>query len=487
MKSKWKRSIFVSILLSGLGGAFLTLTSPVDGTEANPLRGYAELGTLLASTQGSSSQNPYSQFFTENTLTVTKEGDGFLPGTLRTILLQAAGIRHNNPFSLVKINFDPTVKRIRINKGNLPPLEEGLVAIDCVGQVTFDGSLLDARYLEEGESPAGLILKSSGNTLKGCRFEGFAGHAIVVAGNRNQIRENRIGNPPVPKPAGLPAGAADDVLTNAGSGIFIADGASENLIENNEILGNKQDGVTFSTQAGPGNRIDANVFDENGRKGIHGGDNAYRATKPVLKPVVREGDSYILSGTTSEGGELEIALASASGKEGKMVIVPSFMTGRGDFSVSVKNKGFIPGSSKIVALLNAPGRNVSEFSEPALVLTDVVRSTEPAPLLSETQTREEVVAPPPAAEESDTTLPKPLNNRADSALSVGSGPAHGSFTNPAPSSPPSVDPFLNATTIPPPSPPPSPDTPSVQPSSPPSKSGESDSLRIDSVDVNGAP
>jgi hypothetical protein len=96
--------------------------------------------------------------------------DGVLPGTLRTILLQAAGIRHNNPFTLVKINFDTSVKRVRVTKGDLPPVVEGLISIDCADRVILDGSLLEPSYLGEGEAVAGLTLSSSGNTVKGCQI-----------------------------------------------------------------------------------------------------------------------------------------------------------------------------------------------------------------------------------------------------------------------------------------------------------------------------
>src|SRR4029450_10285131 len=102
------------------------------------------------------------------------------------------------------------------------------------------------------------------------------------------------------------------------------------------------------------------------------------------------------------------SLASASGKEGKMVIVPSFSNGRGDFSVSVKNKGFIPGVTKIVALLNPAGRNPSEFSEPALILDTVKSTDQPPTLSSETTPREETTSTPPSpTEEGDTAQPKP--------------------------------------------------------------------------------
>jgi parallel beta helix pectate lyase-like protein len=494
---KRKAGLFIAALAS-LGVILTTYSRPLSGTEAG---NYADLGILLASQTGvaANPQNPYTQFFSEVTLTVTKEGDGFLPGTLRTILLQAAGIRHNNPFNLVKIYFDPSVKRVRVNKGNLPPIEEGLITIDCAQKVTLDGSLIDSRYLEEGESPAGLTLHSSGNVIKGCQFEGFGGHAIVLAGNRNQIRENRIGALPVAKtlPNGLPAPASpEDTLTNSGSGIYIADQASENQIESNEILGNRQDGITFASQTGPGNRIVGNVFDENAKKGIQGG-TLYRTARPVLRPIMKEGDSYIISGIASDTGEIEISMAASDGKEGKMTIVPPFSTGRGDFSVSVKSKGFVPGSTKIVALATASGRNTSEFSDPVPIPTDQPTADYPSP------STETIVTPRNTegasssttfedSKESDSNSAKPLNDRAGSALSVGTPPpptfpsTPSSSGTPQASTPPGIDPFLNAITIPQASTPPGEPT-VTPPTNNRGKSGESDSIRVEASDVGGAP
>jgi hypothetical protein len=141
----------------------------------------------------------------------------------------------------------------------------------------------------------------------------------VSAGNRNQIRENKIGSE-APKSASGSAGspqATEDTLTNSGSGIYLAENASENTIESNQIGGNKADGITFSPQAGTGNRLIGNIFAENGKKGINSNDNANRTSRPALKPIYREGDSYIIAGTLSDVSDLEIFLAGANGREGK--------------------------------------------------------------------------------------------------------------------------------------------------------------------------
>ncbi|MFO1520254.1 MAG: right-handed parallel beta-helix repeat-containing protein [bacterium] len=518
MKKGWK-TLTALFVFAVLVPTLYSLRS--TGNEPGPLQTYASLGNLLAAPAAPTQQTYFNQFFTEENLTVTQEGDGFVPGTLRTILLQAAGIRHNNPFTLVKIGFDSGVKKVRLIKGNLPAVEDGLTTIDCGNRVIIDGSQIDPRYLQEGETANGLTFRSSGNALKGCQLIGFSGHALVLSGNRNQIKENKIGTEAAQKtnPASPPTpGAPDDVITNGGSGIYIADQASENVIESNSILGNKQDGITLSPQAGPGNRIVNNVFQDNGKKGINGNENANRTHKPAMKGMIKEGDTFIISGTVADTCDMEIYMASQSGREGKILIVPLFSTGRGDFSVSVKNKGFIPGESKIVVLATASGHNTSEFSD-AVVVPSVDSHFEaytppsaPPSALTNTAGGNENKE---AAHEGIVTIEenkntdngtKPLNEKASSALSVGTPPlpttvspsntnsifsTTPSSSTPSPQAPPpAIDPFLNATTLPPPSPTPPPSTVSPPPSvqNNPAKSGASDSVRVESVtEINGAP
>ncbi|MDX1387201.1 MAG: hypothetical protein R3257_06390, partial [bacterium] len=73
----------------------------------------------------------YSALFTEEVLEVTRERDGLLEGTLRTVLIQASGIRSQNSFTLVRIVFSPQVRRVRITKGPLPKIDGSLTTLDC--------------------------------------------------------------------------------------------------------------------------------------------------------------------------------------------------------------------------------------------------------------------------------------------------------------------------------------------------------------------
>ncbi len=430
----------------------------------------------LFSQENNSSTALMNQFFSEQTLTVTNEGDGFVPGTLRTVLVQAAGIRKNNPFAVIKIVFDPNVKTSRIMKGPLR-IEGGLTQIDCANRVSIDGSLFDSRYADEKEILGGILIHSSGNSIKNCKIFGFPGKTLVVSGNRNQIRENVIGISSSSKANNPYATLASNVDDHSGSntGISLEDGASENIIESNNILGYKSEGVLFSALSGTGNRIVGNAFSENGNKGINEPDNPNKTYRVNLKSISKENDAYIVSGTLSDMAEVEFYLASPSGREGKMPITPPTLLNRGDFALSIKNKGFIPGMTRIVALATSPGRNTSEFSEAALIPTDAPRNEliQPAPLPTS--------AP---IESSNPSIPMDSGN--PNTATPSSSPGNTPVSISAPSAP-AIDPFLNATSLPPPPVPQIVEAPKTG-NNTPSKSGTSDSVRMESTfSIGNAP
>lgn len=369
-----------------------------------------------------------SQIFSEQILTVTKEGDGLIAGTLRTVLMQALGIRQNNPFTLVTINFDPSIKKIRISKGNLPPIDKGLITIDCGGKIILDGSQINPAELEPNEKITGITFRSSGNILKGCRFVGFKGAAVVLSGNRNQIRGNSFGDSA--KSATQTIGNSNDDSSNNGTAILILDESSENLIEANEFIHNRQESIVFNSQNGSGNRITANSFINNGQKGIQSNQNSNQTPKLTLRSIVKEGDGYLVSGTLNEPGEIELLMAYSANKENKITtIVPLIPFGKGDFSLSIKNKGFTPGTTKIFALSTAAGRNTSEFSDPVLIPIDPPKTVFPDPTPTKEIVKNDLketgsLQPQNQNQENEekkvstSNYAKPINERAGSALSA---------------------------------------------------------------------
>ncbi len=386
--------------------------------------------TLRAETNPTSSnksQQLINQIFSEQTFTVTKEGDGLIAGTLRTVLMQALGIRQNNPFTLVTINFDPSIKRIRISKGNLPPIDKGLITIDCGGKITLDGSQINPAELEPNEKIIGITFRSSGNILKGCRFVGFKGAAVVLSGNRNQIRGNSFGDSS--KSTTQTIGNSNDDFLNNGTAILILDESSENLIEANEFIHSKQESIVFNSQNGSGNRIAANSFINNGQKEIQSNQNSNQTPKLTLRSIVKEGDGYLISGTLNEPSEIELFMTYSINKENKMTtIVPLVPFGKGDFSLNIKNKGFTPGTTKIFALSTATGRNTSEFSDPVLIPIDppkTVLPPDPTKEIVKNDLKETGSLQPQNQNQeneekkiSASNYAKPINERAGSALSA---------------------------------------------------------------------
>src|SRR5262249_48871588 len=129
--------------------------------------------------QGQTAIDPrFAQIFTEQVLTVTRESDGLLPGTLRTALIQASGIRGQNAFSMVRIVFDPGVRHVLLSKGPLPEVPGSLTTIDCQnaqGRVLIEGSAEDPEGVDPTQEIAGLKLTSNGNVVRNCHITGFRG------------------------------------------------------------------------------------------------------------------------------------------------------------------------------------------------------------------------------------------------------------------------------------------------------------------------
>ncbi len=375
------------------------------------------------------------RFSSEANLTVTTEQDGLIPGkvTLRSALFQAAGLRHNNSFQTVKITFEPDVKRVRVVYGNLPAVEEGFTTIDCAQQVILDGFGMDPGSLNEGETAAGLVFKSNGNILKGCEIAGFKGPGVIVAGNQNQILNNTFGHllpkSPLPKPPTPGIGNMDDLQPNEGAGLFLDTLASENLIEQNRFFGNRQEGISVSAQAGVENKWVSNEFQGNAKKPIHNNEGLLRTPRALLKPIVKDGEDFLISGTLSEPGQIEVYYSTPTDSDEKLIPLASFTSTTPEFVFRTKDKGFVANVTKIFVLATALERNTSEFSESVLI-PDITKTLEPSPALPEApketpipEPKPEIKNPSPTEEEPrplESPAPKPLNEHSDSALQAGS-------------------------------------------------------------------
>jgi len=189
------------------------------------------------------------------------------------------------------ITFDPTVfppddPAMIHPRTNLPFIEQGQITIDASrAGVIVNG---DQMMAHEG---CGLIITSDHNTIQGLQIVNFPGSGIVFIGaNDNLVGGDRaIGIGPIGQGnvlsgnsgAGLAAwdrpssrnrvignligsNAAEEEPWPNGDGVFLADGATDNVIgPGNTIAYNHEHGVVVRDSHSVGNMITQNLFREN--------------------------------------------------------------------------------------------------------------------------------------------------------------------------------------------------------------------------------
>jgi len=352
----------------------------------------------------------FNQFFSEKVLTVTREGDGILPGTLRNALIQASLIRSQNSFTMVKIVFDPMVKRIRITNGPLPEIDGSLTTLDClngVGRGLIEGADEDTEGQDPAEEIAGLKLTSNGNTIRNCHITGFAGPGILIRGNRNQIEYDTIGyHKDAPETAVPVSTVYDSPKTNKGAGILIGASSSENSVQNNEIIANTFNGVELAQGAGRGNKIAYNYFSKNSGKPIKVIQGTTPLRMPQITKITKEGEYYVITGTAEPRAGIQIYLLGKDEGEIGLNVIPESHTSSENFQISTKNKGFVPNQTKVIALTHSIDGNSSEFSN-AVAIPGNVSST---PIIIGTPESAEPVSVPAPKSETPSTASKPATD-----------------------------------------------------------------------------
>jgi parallel beta-helix repeat protein len=317
----------------------------------------------------------YGALFTEEILTVHRERDGILPGTLRSALIQANSIRAQNSFTLVKIVFDPNIQRVQISNGPLPEVDGSLTTIDCTrpqGKVVLE-YLVPADNAGEapGEEPSVITLSSNGNVVRGCHLTGAVGPGILIRGNRNVIEQNTIGyHAGIPQAALLPSALLSEPKTNGRSGITLGKGANENTLQNNLIVGNTHHGVLLEDGVGTGNKILYNTFAKNSGQPIKAQAGSQSAVVPAIKRIAQVGDTFYLEGTTSPRAQVQIYMVGEKRDQIEMLVVEGQDHPKNNstsFSLATKSKGFVLGKTQLVAVAHGDNLNTSEFSEPIIV------------------------------------------------------------------------------------------------------------------------
>lgn len=443
------RKIIVLLMILALCGAAGQVVSAQDPlAPTTPPVSASSPGSPETAKEPPENNPYYAQFFTEKVFTVSKESDGLMPGTLRASLIQASGIRSGNNFILVKIVFDPTVKRVRITKGALPEIDGALTTIDCQtpsGRGIIEGAIEDTEGLDPAEEMAGLKITSTGNTIRNCHITGFSGPGIAIRGTRNLIEYNTIGYHKDSTETSVPASIYDEPKTNNGPGILIGAAANANTIQNNEIVANTYNGVELATGVGAGNKILFNLFAKNSGKPVKSGGNV---KGPQITKIVRQGDQYLISGSAENNSEVQLYIAGKDDGEVGMNISSGVTATATGFQVTTKSKGFVPNHSKIFAISHSSDGNSSEFSPAQLIPGDAP----PAHALISASPASDSEAAPAAAPKTETaaepSVEKPVDEPGDTVVDVIDSPdtdsAHveekskASAPAPAPSTPANV-------------------------------------------------
>jgi len=313
----------------------------------------------------------FSQIFSEKVLTVSREADGIIPGSLRTVLIQASGIRSQNSFALVRIVFDAGIKRIRVTKGPLPELDGSLTTLDCqtsAGRVLIEGAIEDTEGQDPTQEMAGLKITSNGNTVRNCHITGFKGPGILVQGNRNLIEYNTLGyHKDSPEASVDTSPLFGEPKTNQGAGLLINGGSNENTVQNNEFIANTVNGIQISPAAGTANKIAFNLFSKNSGKPIKVLDSPHASVRPQITKVSKQGEDFVIEGNAEPGAEIQVYLAGKDENEVGMNVIPGVKSSGEHFTLLTKSKGFIPNQTRLVALAQGSNRNTSEFSSPILI------------------------------------------------------------------------------------------------------------------------
>ena len=264
---------------------------------------------------------------------------------------------------------------------SLPPVNQGNLTIDASNAgVILDGSNTLKDWVH------GLEIYSNGNTVRGLQIVNFSSAGIVIGGGAqyNTIGGNRsIGSGPVGQGnlvgnGDVGIGLWDDATSfniitgnligtdpagvyawgNADSGVYIADGASHNVIGPDNIIAyNSVYGIEIRDSISVGNTVTQNSLHDNGY-GIYlsnGGNNELSA------PIIFDFDLTAGTVTGTACADYTIEIFSDSSDEGKVYEGQTKADGNGDFTFS---KGASFTGTHITATATDADGNTSVFSVP---------------------------------------------------------------------------------------------------------------------------
>ncbi|MBF0491788.1 MAG: right-handed parallel beta-helix repeat-containing protein [Deltaproteobacteria bacterium] len=265
---------------------------------------------------------------------VSSEADTFAEGSLRTVLLKAATLRHQNAFSVIKIEFENQVKKINLQKNPLPSLDFGFVSIDCGSHVILDASLIQ-------EKGAIFVLDSQANQIKNCELTHFPETGILILGNENNIEGNHFTQSP------------------KSSALVLGPQASLNKIKNCQFE-NLDEAIHLSSNSGWGNELSQNQFKQINQREIMNRASRWDSPKINLRQISGNTSEIELLGNLNEEAMLELYYSSNE-KQWLPLQQKKVQPNSGEFRISFNVSG-IPLQSTFAVIATTLRKNTSEFS-----------------------------------------------------------------------------------------------------------------------------
>ena len=214
-----------------------------------------------------------------------------------------------------------TVEGVRV--GGPEPAERNVIAATLGAGISISGSesvqprgaLVQNNYIgtqsggDVRGNERGILITAPGHVVRDNVIANAASHGIELSGalaTGNRISGNRIG---------LPALCLGDCADrgNGGHGVFLRNGANDNLIDSNQIAFNALDGVAIT--GARRNTLRRNASHAHGGIGIDLGDdgrNLVEANNAVAAPIAAGNDSQNAPVLSRVAGSAEVGLASGS-------------------------------------------------------------------------------------------------------------------------------------------------------------------------------
>jgi len=316
---------------------------------------------------------------TSATMMVTRAADAG-PGTLRQALLDA---KHGDIILFDPKAFLPTSPMTITLAGSLPEITQGSLTIDASNAgVILDGSRVRGDWVN------GLSIRSDGNTVRGLQIINFPGSGIFLGGGakHNTIGGKRgVGASPLGQGnlssgnlVGIDLqdeGTSFNTITgnligtdvdgvaargNRQTGIYVAKGASRNMIGPTNIIAYNAEGIQIADSKSLGNTITQNSIHDNTGSGVVLNDAGNRA---LLAPLIID---YDLAAGTVSGfacARCTVEIFSDDGMQGKIYEGQGRTDAMGVFTFE---KGTSFTGPHLTATATDIDGNTSRFAQPTL-------------------------------------------------------------------------------------------------------------------------